>query len=314
MPRHNWALVILFAVLVFGYAISTLSTYALVSQSDAFISVLDVGTADSILITSKNGHRIVIDSGYDETSLNKLSKLLIGTSNKLDLLILTHSHKDHIGGAEAILEHLEVKCVVYINNDKANSETEKRLRAALTKKGASLYDPTNTRNQSEGCVNILKSIPELSIYSYADKFTPTQISKNQNLESLIVSYEHKDYVYWSLADAEVEVQEHLLSDIKLHKQDILNKRSIIKVPHQGAKDAFYQDLIFALKPEIAIISVGDNSYGHPNPDVVDFYRKYVKYTLDTQSFLDVFIHFNGDEVGIKNHCYDNLFMCTIKSD
>lgn len=276
-----------------------------------FISVLNIGNGDSTLIKTRGGLVVLIDAGPDASIISRLSGMLSPGVDSIDLLILTHSHADHIGGVRYLLDEYKVRCVIYRTDDRTNSSMEEDLRNRLIARSVDVYFPFDNDTSAFGseCVTILDTLSELKLFYYGDRYTTNQVKINQNLESLFVLYSVGDFNYWHMSDNEHSVQEQIYNSVM--RMDTTNSLNVLKVPHQGSADSLYKQLIHYINPQVAIISVGINGYGHPHKNVVDFYRNRVPLLLSTKIDSDILIRKNRADITIQKRCFNNIFWCSI---
>lgn len=227
----------------------------------------DVGQGDSALIKLPSKKLILIDGGPSRGVVEKISDKLPFNISKIDLVVVSHSHADHITGLIDILENYEVGCVVYDTEDPSISETESHLRDQIELRGIKLISTASSTSIPSECFS--DSDVNLNIYSLrnAGALANADINDNQNLESNIVILDYKDFESLFLGDAEIPVQIELLEFLNV---DI----EVMKSGHHGSVDSFYIDLIEKLSPDLAILSVGkNNSYGHPDKELLEEYGR-----------------------------------------
>jgi len=202
------------------------------------LSVLDVGQGDAILIKAPDGRKILIDGGPKSDIVGKVQDETLPFSCKIDVVLVTHSHADHINGINSILK----RCVtpLLIINDLGS------LDAA----------PNDTVRITSGFGGDKFSLDELNFYIL---WPPKDFySSDLNNMSIVVLFEYKGFKALLTGDTEGNI----LSSLNLEDVDIL------KTPHHGSYDAFLEDLLKGSKPEIMVISVGKNSFGHPSSEVL----------------------------------------------
>src|SRR3990167_1424267 len=246
------------AGLVFLAAAFLLTEYPKqVNYSDNLLHAyfLDVGQGDSALIKLPDKKLILIDGGPSESIISEISAIIPFYVDTLDLVIISHSHADHISGLIPILNKYRINCLVYKDNDKVISEVESELRRLIEEKGVV---------KGEDCFTSEFAVVKNFFLAEKDYAKIKESELNENLESIIslVSYSHFDILY--TGDAEIPVQQALFDSITT---DI----EVLKVPHQGARDSYYPAFLKKLKPEIAIISVGKNQWGHPHTETLNGY-------------------------------------------
>jgi competence protein ComEC len=209
------------------------------------ITFLDVGQGDGALIQVPGG-AVLVDEGPPEAHVAKQLRRL-GVKS-LSLLVLTHPQRDHIGGAEEVLDELSVGAVLDpgIPSESAEERAalvaakQRRVRIVLAREGKALR---------VGPLRLRVLWPD-------GPGTPGD-DPNNHAVVLVATYGQTDALF--TADAESDVTGHLQ----------LPPVEILKVAHHGSDDPGLADELKELQPRIAVISVGaDNDYGHPTPATV----------------------------------------------
>jgi len=224
-------------------------------DNKAFISAIDVGQGDSILLKLPNNKgNILIDTGGNPESKSSIAKTKIipylkkEGIRKLDYLILTHGDYDHIGETLNLIKNYKVGKIIMNEND---NKLEKQIK-----------------NNFENVINV--SNYTLNINGYILNFIGGQF-ESENLNSLIIYTKIKGNHIILMGDAEKDSEKYILKEYNLPKMDIL------KVGHHGSKTSSTDKFIGTIKPKISIISSGiNNKYGHPSKEVVKKLKKYGK--------------------------------------
>lgn len=208
----------------------------------------DVGQADSILVINED-QTMLIDAGNNEDGEMLVQNLKILGITKIDYLIGTHSHEDHIGGLDDIIRSFEIG-TIYMPKVQTNTKTFEDVLDVVKEKELTISTPKVKDTFRVGQA-------ECQVLAVNNK------SKNLNLTSIVIQMEFDNMTYLFTGDAEKEVEEKILKENKDIKADIL------KVGHHGSDTSSSEKFIQAVAPEISIISVGrDNSYGHPSQDII----------------------------------------------
>jgi competence protein ComEC len=216
------------------------------------ISFYDVGQGDAILI-EKGDWQILVDGGPDEAVLSWVGKSLAPWDRRLELVVLTHPHADHLTGLLSILERYRVGGVLFYP---IHYETEiyqkflERLQS-LAKGGINLW-------KAERGTKITTSQMTIEVLWPPPGFSDEKVNNN----SLVLGVSFGEFEALLLGDVEREVQRELLPSV--------GEVEVVKVAHQGARDSLYPLFLERLSPELAIISVGENRYGHPDEEVLRF--------------------------------------------
>lgn len=199
------------------------------------VTVFDVGQGDSILLTGAAGERILVDGGPDPRVLAR--KLSQAGVRRLDLVIISHRHADHVTGLSAVLGVLEVGEVWWAPHDEVGAMAP--TLALIEQHSIPLRVPKVGSTYRVGTV-------EIAILG------PRRRYASPNDASLVVV-------------AEVDgVRVALVGDIETYAQEDLGPidADILKVPHQGAATSS-PDWLAASAGRVAVVSVGANDYGHP---------------------------------------------------
>lgn len=205
------------------------------------IVFLDVGQGDATLLLSDDGSVVLIDGGPDPSVL--IERIRKYGVDRVDLLIATHQHHDHVAGLIAALEHVPVGLVWHAGHTHLEADMRRLLDTAST-----LDVPAEVVRP--GWMVRVGSF-QLTVKG------PIRRYASANDQSIVLVVEMDTQTILMSGDVEVYAQ----SDLGPIRADIL------KVPHQGAATSDL-DWIRATGAEVAIIPVGPNDYGHPSPDVI----------------------------------------------
>ena len=235
--------------LLFHHSLSYLNPYTT-------LTMIDVGQGDSILIKLKhNRGNILIDTGgqlnydgqkpYDLASNITIPYLKSEGIPKLDYLIITHGDFDHAGMAENLINNFKVKNIITNTYSNELIENIKNLAKRKTIKFSQINTKVLTISQNkftflEG--NQAKDINDSSLIIYA----------NLEGENILL-----------MGDASQNVESHLLRTYNLPKMNIL------KVGHHGSRTSTSSKFVNQIKPQISLISAGQNNiYSHPHKETL----------------------------------------------
>lgn len=217
-----------------------------VAQEDLLIDYIDVGQADSILIRNQD-KVMLIDAGTNEageTVVNYLENLGI---TKIDYLIGTHPHEDHIGGLDDVINKFDIG-QIYMPKIETTTKTFEDVLEAIENKKLTVIAP----NKGDEIV-LGQATGEFMTEPILDK-------DNLNVSSLIFRLEFGDNSFLFMGDAEEENEK----TISWPKTDVL------KVGHHGSSTSSSEEFLKQVQPQYAIIMVGeDNSYGLPTQEIID---------------------------------------------
>lgn len=216
----------------------------------ATVYFFDVGQADCTLIIS-NRESMLIDTGDIETQDKVLQYLDNVGINKIDYLVLTHPHADHIGGAPDIIKNYDVENIL-MPNKTTTTKIFERVLDAISEKGNEITVPKqgDTYEIGDGTFTILTN----QDIDWGDDL---------NYSSLILKVSFGDVDLIFTGDADKEIEENVLSS----NADV--SAEILKVGHHGSYTATCDNFLNTVNPEYAIILCGKgNSYGHPHDEII----------------------------------------------
>ena len=226
--------------------------------TESMLYVLDIKQGDSQLIVLTGENRgppvkILIDGGKDRMVLNALDAALGNLNNKyLDIVIMTHTDLDHMGGLVEVARRYGVGLFISNGRD-ASSDAYAALKEVFVERNI----PSIVLLEGDA-VRYGDSI--LSILS------PNQAllqNKEVNEASLVAILRSKDVNALFTGDIGFPAENALLKKYRDLSADIL------KVGHHGSKYSSSENFIAAVRPLVSVIGVGKNNYGHPAPHVLE---------------------------------------------
>lgn len=211
------------------------------------ILFFDVGQADSSLIISE-GKTMLIDAGNQEDGEYLVNQIKALNINKIDYIIGTHVHEDHIGGMADIIENFEIGEITIPYNSTVASNYYVDILEELDRKNLEI-----TESNVGDTFKIGKTKCEIMA---VDNREP----EDANDSSIVVRVEYDTQKYLFMGDATKKVENSRIWE------DI----DVLKVGHHGSNTSSSKDFLNQVLPEISIIQVGkDNSYGLPKEDVLE---------------------------------------------
>ncbi len=247
------------------------TTLAHASDTVLRITFLDVGQGDAVLLQAPEGQTALVDAGP-----GNVVPLLRGLGvERIDLLVATHPHADHIGGMAGVIESLPVR--FYMDNgDPHTTQTYGRLLAALDDRPEITYLEATPRTISLGSasIEVLPLLPRGTA------------GLNDRSVALVVRF--GDFKAFLSGDSEVRQLSHLVG------QRAVPDVAVLKAAHHGSDNGFTGEFLRAAAPEVVVISVGRNSYGHPRPEALAAYTSAGAAVLRTDLHGHVEIRGYGD--------------------
>ncbi|XOU93956.1 MAG: ComEC/Rec2 family competence protein [Candidatus Kerfeldbacteria bacterium] len=254
------------------------------SQDLLEVIFFDVGQGDSILIKTPSHHTILIDGGPGTSVVSKLGNHLPFYQQKIDLIILTHAHEDHLAGLIGVVNKYEVGQVIY-SDVKYSSSSYKEWQSIMEIKDMIVTEPIFGQEYKFGEV-------ALEILYPFDKYeeTPEDINDTSVVSKLI----YQDTSFLFTGDASIDVEEKLLEN------NIDINSNVLKVAHHGSKYSSSFDFLEAVDPDYAVIQSGEgNSFGHPHKLTLNKLNGYNIEIFRNDEIGDVIITSDGEEVWVE---------------
>ncbi|GAA0686307.1 MULTISPECIES: ComEC/Rec2 family competence protein [Clostridium] len=214
------------------------------------VHFIDVGQGDSILVQFKDKN-LLIDAG-PRSSSNDLLKYLKGINlTKLDYVVATHPHEDHIGGMPEIIKNFEI------------GEFYAPKKQASTKIFQTMVEDLKKKNHK---INVAKAGVSLDMDSdiSVEMIAPNSSDyENVNNYSAVIKVTYKDTSFLFTGDAEKLSEKEILQK----KYDI--KADVLKLGHHGSSTSSSKEFLDKVNPKIAVASLGkNNDYGHPHKEII----------------------------------------------
>lgn len=235
---------------VFGGA----SSSGRAAEGECEFHFIDVGQGDcSMFLTDESC--IVVDSGTASAAA-KTEKYINSYTDKIDYLILTHPHEDHIGGAAELIGNIKVENIL-MTDAASNSYTFSNLLDKMEQSDARVIQADAGDTYSAGGMDI-------------KILAPLHEFDNLNDYSMVVRISYKDTAALVTGDAEKN-SEKLMCE---RWQDDLNA-DVLKLGHHGSSTSSSKNFVLSVDPVWAVISCGkNNSYGHPHDVTVELLNDY----------------------------------------
>lgn len=214
------------------------------------VHFIDVGQADSILITQGESS-MLIDAGNNGDGNLVKSYIAQQGITKLDYVVGTHVHEDHIGGLDYVINAFKIG-KVYFPRDTSSTVTFRDFITAVKNKNLKLTAPKVGETFMLGDAKCQIIAPNSSEYEDANDYSIV----------IRVTYGEKSFIFTGDADNQSE-NEMVANGLNL-------KADVLKVGHHGSSYSTSIPFLNKVSPKYAVISVGeDNKYGHPSLSTMD---------------------------------------------
>jgi competence protein ComEC len=255
----------------------------------AELHMLDVGQGDAIALRTPNGRWVLFDAGRSwrggDAGRSVILPYLARRRGSLDAFVLSHPHTDHVGGASTIVRDLRPRRYY----DAAFAGTAEAYRQSLL----------SARDAGTAWQRVVPGdslvIDGVVVAFLAPDSTWTAGLRDPNLASTVVRVRVGSVRFLLVGDAEREEEEWLLE----HAGKTL-AADVLKVGHHGSSTSSGANFLDAVRPRIALVSVGaNNSYGHPSQAVLETLTERGAQVLRTDQLGTVVVRTDGHRLLVE---------------
>jgi competence protein ComEC len=259
------------------------------ASGEIVVHFIDVGQADAILILHEE-NVILIDAGHWQR--NDVVDYLNGMNiTRIDLLIGTHPHSDHIGQMDKILADFDV-VEVWMSGYKQDSNIYKKVYEEIDKAGVNYKEPRSGENYFLGDIEI-------------NVLNPVRLSKGIHESCLAMKVSFGEFSVMFTGDVEAETEFEIVKRSKSFVPSFFERffpRNnvdldvvVYQLGHHGSKTSSSIEFLEMMDPKLGIYSAGDgNSYGHPNEEVVLRFEEMGIPLYGTDEYGTIIIRGNAD--------------------
>ncbi|AZV59035.1 MBL fold metallo-hydrolase [Clostridium sp. AWRP] len=214
------------------------------------VHYINVGQGDSELI-QQGDKNMLIDTGTNASTDTLISYLQSQNIKKIDYLVLTHPHEDHIGGADAVINKFDIG-TIYMPKVTTTTKTFEDVMTAMKNKNlkATTPNPGDTFKLGEASCEILGPI--------------NSNKEDLNTYSIVMKVTFGSNKFMFTGDAQAS-----------NEEDMINKgydlsADVLKVGHHGSHTSTSENFLNKVNPKYAVISCGkNNDYGHPHKETME---------------------------------------------
>ena len=233
------------------------------------MSFLDVGQGDATLV-QHGEHAVLVDAGPPGGPI--VRRLRDAGVRRLDALVITHASADHDGGAAAVLRALPVRAV--LDGGELTQATPGRRAAAQEARSRGIARIASDVGQTVSAGPITGRV----LWPPRSRTAPAGADPNER--ATVLHVRDGDFDLLLSADAESAVLRRLA----------LPEVEAMKVPHHGSEDPGLPEVLERLRPQVAVVPVGRNTYGHPAPRTLAALRAAVPVVRRTDEDGTVRLH------------------------
>jgi competence protein ComEC len=245
---------------VLAFVVAALAAVAFPARSPAKgrlrVDFMDVGQGDAAVVTSPTGKTVLIDGGPRGAGRDLASFLGDRGVGPIDLVLLTHRHADHLGGLAEVIERRGA--LIFLDAPVANPGTAyAALLDVLERQQVAVRQAETGRSVDlGGGARLLLLGPPRPLITHAHSVV--------NANSVVARLDYGRVRVLFTGDAEGPTERWLIdagADLRA---------TVLKVAHHGSRTSSTAAFVDAVRPEVAVISVGGhNGFGHPAAETID---------------------------------------------
>lgn len=263
----------------------------------------DVGQGDAAYVRFPDGRDMLVDGGPNDKVLQCLGRHMPFWDRHINLVVNTHPQKDHLHGLITVLERYGADYVVrseIVNNSDEYREFEsviarKKIPVKFVTRGETIDIGTVSLSIIWPSVDQIARMKPLVAHSYyptSDPLSP-QVLGTETLDlndgTVVLSLRYGSFDALFPGDADTHVEANYRTDNLA--DDTLE---VLKVPHHGSRTGISEEYIQKLHPALAIISVGKNTYGHPDKTILQQLAVVGSRVLQTDKEKDIEVMSDGN--------------------
>jgi competence protein ComEC len=263
------------------------------SNGELEIHHIDVGQADATLLIEPSGETMLIDTGdWRQGGSEVIDYLEAHDVDRIDHLVATHAHADHIGGHDEIIEHYETEHngigTAYDSGVAATSQTYERYLDAIEEHDVELLVVEEDDHFEFGDADVHVLNPP-----------PGDSGSDLHYNSVAMSIEFGEFSYLTTGDAEADAEQRMVDE---HGDNL--DADVYQAGHHGSSTSSTAPFMDEVTPEVAIISSAyDSQYGHPRDEVLEDYADRGIGTYWTGIHGNVVLTTDGESYGLETQ-YD----------
>lgn len=249
------------------------------AQNSIRITVLDVGMADSIFIELTDSRCMLIDAGESDSAKTVVDYISSHGYDKIDYLVGTHPHSDHIGGMREVINSLEIG-EIFMPRVEHDTYTYEKTLELIDEKGLEI-------TTAKSGVDIIDEV-ELS----AEIIAPCSDSYSElNNYSAVIKLSFGNTSFLFMGDAEAESENEITADVSA---------DFIKVGHHGSETSSSSEFVNRVGAQYAAVSVAeDNEYNLPSQSVISRWEESGAEVLMTKDVGNIVAESDGSTLSVS---------------
>ena len=280
----------LISISAFTLFFALLVTYPFPSHSRALkLTFIDVGQGDSILVEFPGSNKMLVDGGGIPEETFDIGERIVSPFlwrkgiKKIDYLVLTHAHPDHMNGLKAVARNFKIKEFWEAFSPQEN-ESYAEFKSLIPRNAICVR---RFRGQE-------KKIDDVKIEVLNPKQVDPNVLKVHNDHSIVIRIVYGQTAFLLTGDIGASIED------ELERAPIALESQVLKSPHHGSDSSSSENFLKAVAPQIVVISVGrGNIYNLPDQDVLARYEQNEARIYRTDRVGAVEISSDGKEIFIR---------------
>lgn len=235
--------------------------YLITVSYEDIVVFLDVGQGDATLIQEGN-IQLLVDGGPDSSILYELAKYIPMYDRKIEYVVLTHPHDDHLVGLLDVLSSYEVEEILYYPVCYDNPNYKSLLQSYPNIRAIGRGDTIRLKNIT---IDVMWPVLEQEYDGCV-----AQYNSDLNNDSLVLSFKFLNKEFLLMGDIERDVEQ-----VMVNQNFLKSKYDILKAGHHCSNSSSSDIFLESVSPSVAVCSAGKgNMFGHPSSETVDSFEKY----------------------------------------
>lgn len=245
------------------------------AEGDLRITLIDIGQGDATLIQSPSGRTMLFDGGKNGRGSSIVIPFLQSVGvDTLDYMVASHYHEDHIGGLDEVFNAIPVREAVYDRGWSYTTLTYSSYANTVASK-RQVIEPGQVIDMGEGV-----TVTCVAVNANDQISPPFNDSSEENEYDVCLLVQYGGFDYFQAGD--LPGGQLGYEDIETSVAPLVGDVDVYHVSHHGSLSSSNPAFMQAVQAEVSVISVGDNSYGHPNQTVLDRLVQYGSFVYQTE--------------------------------
>ncbi len=241
------------------------------------ITCLDVGQGDATLVQSSSGRTLLFDGGDNGEGYDVILPFLQAAGiDTLDWVVASHYHSDHVGGLDEVINNVVVREAVYDRGWTYTTATYNSYASAAGAKRTTLV-PGQVIDMGDGV-----TVTAVALNGNGQLPAPYNSSTKENEYDVVLKIEIGGFDFVQAGDLTGNPDSGSV-DIETSVGALVGDVDVYQVNHHGSYTSSTAAFLSALQAEVSVISVGNNSYGHPHQVVLDRLAAYGSFVYQTEN-------------------------------